>query len=193
MTHSFQIKPHTLEVSCYGLIVNVLALDVPPPGRAFTTVTEAVPAVLISDEGTVAVTRVLLTKVVVKAELFQCTFELETKCDPLMVSVKAGPPAVALLGEIELIAGTGLGMMAFRTDSVMLLSPTLPWYFLPVAMFGPLLGLWSPVVMITTGFLLYSFHPDSVGFLARWSLSMALIAPALVRDFVRLMREPVIP
>ena len=50
----------------------------------------------------------LLTKVVVKVELFQCTFEPETKFDPLTVSVKPGPPAVALLGEIELIAGTGL-------------------------------------------------------------------------------------
>jgi hypothetical protein len=54
---------------------------------------------------------VLLTKVVVKVELFQCTFEPETKFDPLTVSVKAGPPAVALLGEIELIAGTGLLMV----------------------------------------------------------------------------------
>ena len=88
--------------------VNVIALDVPPPGEAFTTVTETVPAVSMSDEGTVAASRVLLTKVVVKTELFQCTFEPETKFDPLTVSVKAGPLAVALLGEIELIAGTGL-------------------------------------------------------------------------------------
>ena len=50
----------------------------------------------------------LLTKVVVKIKLFQCTFEPETKLDPLTVRVKPGPPAVALLGEIELIAGTGL-------------------------------------------------------------------------------------
>ena len=88
--------------------VNGFAFDVPPPGEAFTTLTEAVPAVSMSDEGTVAVSRVLLTKVVVKTELFQCTFEPETKFDPLTVSVKAGPSAVALLGEIELIAGTGL-------------------------------------------------------------------------------------
>ena len=103
-----EIKPHRLESLCYGLIVNVFALDVPPPGGGVTTLTKAVPAVSMSDEGTVAVSRVLLTKVVVKAELFQCTFEPETKCDPLTVSVKPGPSAVALLGEIELIAGTGL-------------------------------------------------------------------------------------
>jgi alpha-1,6-mannosyltransferase len=93
---------------------------------------------------------------------------------------------VSLKGALR---GTAMLMFAFH----MLLSPTLPWYFLPVAMFGPLLGLWSPVVMITTGFLLYSFHPDSLGFLARWSLSMALIAPALVRDVLVLTREQVIP
>jgi hypothetical protein len=40
----------------YGVIVNVFAFDVPPPGGAFTTVTEAVPAVWMSDAGTVAVT-----------------------------------------------------------------------------------------------------------------------------------------
>ncbi len=73
------------------LMVNVIAFDVPPPGATFTTVTEAVPAVLMSNEGTAAVTLVLLTKVVVKAELFQCTFEAETKFDPLTVSVTEAP------------------------------------------------------------------------------------------------------
>jgi hypothetical protein len=93
------------------LTVNVFAFDVPPPGGAFTTLTKAVPAVSMSDSGTVALSRVLLTKVVVKTELFQCTFEPETKCDPVTVSVKAGPSAVALLGEIELITGAGLLMV----------------------------------------------------------------------------------
>jgi hypothetical protein len=43
------------------LIVNVLAALVPPPGVRLTTVTAAVPAVLMSEEGTVAVNVVLLT------------------------------------------------------------------------------------------------------------------------------------
>jgi alpha-1,6-mannosyltransferase len=87
------------------------------------------------------------------------------------------------------LRGTALLMIAF----LMLLSPTLPWYFLPVAMFAPLLGLWSPVVMATTGFLLYSFNPDSISFFARWSLTMALIAPTLLRDFLALSQEPAAP
>jgi hypothetical protein len=43
------------------LIVNVIAADVPPPGKALTTVTEAVPASAMSPAGTVAVTSVGLT------------------------------------------------------------------------------------------------------------------------------------
>jgi hypothetical protein len=93
---------------CYGLIVNVFAFDVPPPGGAFTTVTEAVPAVAMSAAEMEAVSLVLLANVVVRADPFQSTTEPETKFEPFTVRVKAGPPAVALLGEIELIAGTGL-------------------------------------------------------------------------------------
>ncbi len=87
------------------------------------------------------------------------------------------------------LRGTALLMIAF----LVLLSPTLPWYFLPAAMFAPLLGLWSPVVMTTTGFLLYSFNPDSISFFARWSLTMALVAPTLLRDFYVLAQEPAAP
>ena len=60
----------------------------------------------------------LLTKVVVKVEVFQCTFEPETKFDPLTVSVKDAPPAVAPLGEIELIAGNGLLTVNVFADDV---------------------------------------------------------------------------
>jgi len=87
------------------------------------------------------------------------------------------------------LRGTALLMIAF----LVLLSPTLPWYFLPASMFAPLLGLWSPVVMTTTGFLLYSFNPDSISFFARWSLTMALVAPTLLRDFYVLAQEPAAP
>ena len=83
----------------------------PPPGGAFTTVTEAVPAVAMSAAEMEAISLILLENVVVRADPFQFTTEPETKFEPFTVSVKAGPPAVALLGEIELIAGTGLLMV----------------------------------------------------------------------------------
>jgi hypothetical protein len=99
-----------------SLMVKVTAFDVPPPGGSFTTVTEAVPAVLIYPPVILTMPCVLLTKLAAKIKLFQCTFEPGepdpgTKFDPLTVSQKVVPPAVALLGEIELIAGTGLLMV----------------------------------------------------------------------------------
>jgi len=50
---------------------------------------------------------VLLTKVVGRSDPFQRTAEVEMKFVPLTVRVKAAPPAVAPVGEIEVIAGTG--------------------------------------------------------------------------------------
>jgi hypothetical protein len=93
---------------CYGLIVNVCAFDAPPPGVAFTTVTEAVPGVAMSAAEMEALSFVLLENVVLRADPFQSITEPMTNFEPFTVSVKAGPPAVALLGEIEPIAGTGL-------------------------------------------------------------------------------------
>jgi hypothetical protein len=50
---------------------------------------------------------VLLTKVVVRGLPFQRTTALLTKPVPLTVSVNAVPPAVALVGESDVSAGTG--------------------------------------------------------------------------------------
>ena len=47
------------------------------------------------------------TSVVCRAPPFHWTAAPETKFDPFTVRVKAGPPRVALLGEILAIAGTG--------------------------------------------------------------------------------------
>jgi hypothetical protein len=90
------------------LIVNVLAAEVPPPGVGLNTVTEAVPAVVMSAAVIWACSCVLLTNVVVRSLPFQRTTEVTAKFVPVAVSVKAAPPATALVGEIELRVGTGL-------------------------------------------------------------------------------------
>ena len=78
------------------VIVKVRAFDTAPPG--FCTVTEALPAAAISAV-IAAVSWVALTKVVVRFAPFQRTTEPLTKLLPFTVSVKAGPPAAALVGE----------------------------------------------------------------------------------------------
>jgi hypothetical protein len=66
-----------------------------------------VPAAAISAAVMAACSCVALTKVVVRFEPFHCTTELLMNPLPLTVRVKAAPPAVALVGEIEVMAGTG--------------------------------------------------------------------------------------
>ena len=80
----------------------------PPPGAGFVTVTLAVPAVAISAASIAAVTCVVLMNVVVLAVPLNFTTEVDTNPVPLTVSVNAAPPAVALVGEIDLSVGAGL-------------------------------------------------------------------------------------
>ena len=87
-------------------IVNVIAFDVPPHG--VTTVIEAVPAVAIREAGTVAVSCVEETNVVVSDVAFHFTVEPETKLLPFTVNVNCAPPAVAQVGLSELTVGTAL-------------------------------------------------------------------------------------
>ena len=89
-------------------IVNVCALDVPPPGLRFTTVIDAVPAVATRDAGTVAVSCVEETKVVARGAPFQFTVEVETNLVPFTVKVKSALPAVLQVGLIDVVVGTGL-------------------------------------------------------------------------------------
>jgi hypothetical protein len=60
-----------LVITGVAAIVNVCAIDVPPPGAGFTTVIEAVPAVATREAGTAAVSCVGETNVVGKAVPFQ--------------------------------------------------------------------------------------------------------------------------
>jgi len=102
-------------------IVNVSAAEVPPPGAGFTTVTFAVPALAMSAEAMEAVSCILLTKVVVRAEPFHLSIELEMKLEPFTTSVHAAPPAVALEGVREVSCGA-----AFLTVKVKAFEPPPP-------------------------------------------------------------------
>ena len=94
-----------------ALIVKDRLPDVPPPGAGLVTVTVAVPAVAISAAVMAAVSCVALTNVVVLAAPLNFTTDVDTKPVPLTVSVKAAPPAVALVGAREVAVGAGLLMV----------------------------------------------------------------------------------
>src|ERR1022692_3292283 len=95
-------------VGTAALIGNDTGEDVPPPGEGLKTVTGTDPAVTISEARICAVSCAELTNVVVWGDAFQSTDAPFTKLEPFTVSVNAAPPAVALLGESELIVGMGL-------------------------------------------------------------------------------------
>jgi hypothetical protein len=71
------------------------------------TVTAALPALAMSPAGIDAVTWPELTKVVARSAPFQRTRDEEMKLLPFTVSVKDAPPAVAEVGLMLVIAGTG--------------------------------------------------------------------------------------
>src|SRR5437867_1127306 len=98
-----------LETAGTGLLIeNVKAPDVPPSGPDRTTVTCAVPTAARSEAGMAAVSRAVLTNVVVRAAPFHCTVSPRRKLPPFTVSVKAAPPTVALFGVSPVIVGMGL-------------------------------------------------------------------------------------
>jgi hypothetical protein len=92
-------------------IVNVCALDVPPPGLGFTTVIDTVPAVATREAGTVTVSCVGEEDVGVRLVPPNLTTEPETKLVPVTVRVKSALPAVTQFGLIEVVVGTALLMV----------------------------------------------------------------------------------
>lgn len=90
------------------LMVNWRLAEVPPPGAALVTATVAVPAVTMSAAVIAAVSCVALTNVVVLEAPLNLTTDPVTKPVPFTARVKAAPPAVALVGEIEVPVGAGL-------------------------------------------------------------------------------------
>ena len=90
-----------------GLMVKVAPAEAPP---AVVTVTLAVPGTAIKAAGTVALSWPALTNVVASAVAPHFAVASETKLVPLIVRVKAGPPAVAELVLKPLMVG-GAGSM----------------------------------------------------------------------------------
>ena len=89
--------------------VKFIALEVPLPGAGLVTVTAIVPVEAMLAEAMVAVNCVELTNVVAGADPPKLTIEPATKLPPLIVSVKAAPPATLPFGETEEIVGVGFG------------------------------------------------------------------------------------
>lgn len=89
-------------------IVNVKLFEVPPPGEGLFMVTVAVPAIVRYPAGTVAVSDVASTKVVVSGVPFQLTTDPETRFDPMAVSVNVEDSMRADVGVIDVKTGTGL-------------------------------------------------------------------------------------
>jgi hypothetical protein len=87
------------------VIVKFTELEVRTPGAGLLTVTAGMPVEAIAAAGMAAVNCVELTNVVVGAAPPKLTTEPATKFAPLIVSVKAAPPARAVVGEIVLIDG----------------------------------------------------------------------------------------
>jgi hypothetical protein len=96
----FQIESSVANV-CVEAVLETskyITFEVPPPGAGFVTVTEAVPALVISEAEIAAVICKLLMKVVVRGLPFQFAVELETNPVPLIVRVNPALPGAALVG-----------------------------------------------------------------------------------------------
>jgi hypothetical protein len=89
--------------------VKLSGLEVPPPGAGLVTVTDSVPVEAMLEAAMAAVNCVEAMNVVAGAAPPKLTVEAVTKLLPLIVSVKAAPPAAALFGEIPVIVGVGIG------------------------------------------------------------------------------------
>lgn len=88
--------------------VKLCALEVPPPGVGLNTLILYVPGVLKSFAGMVALSCVLLTKVVIRFESLNLTTDPDTKFVPLTVMLNSASPAVLLDGRMPVVVGTGL-------------------------------------------------------------------------------------
>jgi len=89
--------------------MNFSIWKVPPSGAGLVTVTAGVPVAAMAAAGMAAVNSVELMNVVVDAAPPKFTIEVVTKLAPVIVSVRAGPPAAILFGESAVIVGGDAG------------------------------------------------------------------------------------
>ena len=94
----------------------------PAPAGLITTI-EADPAVAIRPAGTAALREVELLKVVTNWLPFHCAVDCAQKLAPLIVSVKAGPPAMAVAGATEVIDGPGPATTKFNVEELPAVQP----------------------------------------------------------------------
>ena len=100
------------------LMVNVLIMDVPPPGAGVKTVMAAVPALTTLPAGTVAFSWVLFIKMVESAIPFHCTTEVLAKLLPMQINVRVTAPEMTDTGEMELNTGIGALMLNVNDPEV---------------------------------------------------------------------------
>jgi len=127
LTSWFELPP-TVAVNCCvwltrtvgldGLTVTAMstvrstAFEVPPPGLGVTTLTGNVPAVVSCAAGMTAVNCVELPTVVVTAVPLNWTVDCWANPVPVTVSVVSPLPASMVVGEIEVMDGDGLLIVA---------------------------------------------------------------------------------
>jgi hypothetical protein len=100
------------------------------------TVTVAVPAAAIKLAGTAAVNCVALPKVVVRVAPFHRTTAPEAKPVPLTISVNAAPPATAVFGFSDVMAGGVEELTTNVTITVTEAAPDADMEMLPVYVLG---------------------------------------------------------
>jgi hypothetical protein len=100
------------------LIVKTRSREVPPPGVGFATDTALIPPRATSDAGTLAVSEVSLTNVVVSGVPSHLTVDAPTNPVPVRVSVNVEAPAVTKVGEMEVSVGAGLLMLKVCAEEV---------------------------------------------------------------------------
>ena len=108
--------PATLSTKSDVETEKLAAVEVPPPGAGFDTVTESVAVVTTSVAGMDAVNAVALTNVVDTGWALKLIMELALKFEPLTESVNAGLPTATLVGEMLFKAGSGL--LTVNVDAV---------------------------------------------------------------------------